>query len=285
MGLAGAATAEVVTERTGGSAPRWIDNHCHLVGGEDPGAVVADAVEAGVEAFVTVGTDAGSSRACLDLAAAFDQVWATAGVHPHDAKGGVDELIDVVEEAVDAADGRLVAIGECGMDRHYDHSPPDAQRRAFARQIELANRVGLPLVIHTREAWDDTFDLLAEYGVPDRTVFHCFTGGPVEMERCLAIGASVSISGIVTFRNATDLRAAVATAPLDRLMVETDSPYLAPVPHRGRVNRPAYVTIVGAEVARIHRRPVGEVAALTTANARRFYGLDDGRRASQAFGR
>jgi TatD DNase family protein len=253
--------------------PVWIDNHCHLDGADDPAALVADANAAGVQQLVTVGTDAARSAACLELAAHLDGVWATAGVHPHDAKHGIAELVDLVDAALDDGASPLVAIGECGLDHHYDHSPRDVQRQVFGQQIELAHRTGLPLVIHTREAWDETFEVLEEHGVPERTVFHCFTGGPAEAERCLELGTLLSISGIVTFPSATELREAVAGAPLDRLMVETDSPYLAPVPHRGKRNRPALVARVGEQVAALLGRPVEEVAAATTATARRFYGL------------
>lgn len=262
-----------VTVATGpaADAPRWIDNHCHLDGEDDPRAIVDEARMAGVTAMVTVGTDVERSRSCLALAERLDGVWATAGVHPHDASDGVEDLVPLVLGRAEGS--KLVAVGECGLDYHYDHSPRDAQRDAFAAQVGLAHRSGLPLVIHTREAWDDTFAVLASEGVPERTVFHCFTGGPREAERALAVGALLSISGIVTFRSAGGLREAVAAAPIDRLMVETDSPYLAPVPHRGRPNRPALVTVVGHEVAALQGRPVEQVAATTSATAAAFYGI------------
>jgi len=247
-------------------APSWFDNHCHL--GDDADEVVARARAGGVVGMVTVGCDLADSRAAVATASRHDDVWATAGVHPHEASGGVDGLVDLL------ADPRVVAVGEAGLDFHYDHSPRDAQRDAFAAQIGLANAHDLPLVIHTREAWDETFAILDAEGVPARTVFHCFTGGPDEAAEGLARGALLSFSGIVTFRTAEDLRAAAATCPLDRAMVETDSPYLAPVPHRGRPNEPAHVALVGAAVAEAMGRPVDEVAAATTANARAFYGLD-----------
>lgn len=209
----------------------------------------------------------------MELASELDGVWATAGVHPHDAVGGTEALVDLVDSVLDAPGHRLVAVGECGLDYHYDHSPRDVQRRVFAEQIELAHRSGLPLVIHTREAWSDTFSILEEHGLPARTVMHCFTGGPAEAERSVELGAHLSISGIVTFRGAVELREAVAAAPLERLMVETDSPYLAPTPHRGKRNRPAWVARVGEEVAALQGRSVAEVAAATTANAEAFYGI------------
>lgn len=255
----------------------WIDNHCHITPAHLPddvdgsSSVVETARAAGVVAMITVGTDAASSAACLEVAATDDRVFATAGVHPHDAVEGTERLREVVEGARGGSD--LVAIGECGLDYHYDHSPRDTQRRAFAEQIAMAHEFDLPLVIHTRSAWSDTFAILGSEGMPNRTVFHCFTGGPEEAERAVGIGAVLSISGIVTFPSATDLRAAVSAAPLGSLMVETDSPYLTPVPYRGRRNRPALVGWVGAEIAALQGRPVDEVARATTGRADGFYGL------------
>ncbi|CAN5631125.1 hypothetical protein BH10ACT3_BH10ACT3_04740 [soil metagenome] len=249
----------------------WIDNHCHLALGEGPEQVVADALAAGVSEMITVGTDAASSTECLALAARLDHVWATAGVHPHDASQGVEALLPVVRAGL--AGGRLVAIGECGLDYHYDHSPREDQRRVFAEQIRLAHELELPLVIHTRAAWDETFEILDAESVPEHTVFHCFTGGAVEAQRCLERGAMLSISGIVTFPSAADVREAVGITPLDRLMVETDSPFLTPVPHRGKPNRPALVGLIGARIAELLGRTIDEVAQATTTNARRFYGI------------
>jgi TatD DNase family protein len=214
-----------------------------------------------------VGCDLDDSRAAIVTASAHDDVWATAGVHPHEASYGVEGLADLLSES------KVVAVGEAGLDFHYDHSPRDAQRDVFAAQVGLANAHDLPLVIHTREAWEETFALLDVEGVPNRTVFHCFTGGPDEAREGLERGALLSFSGIITFRTADDLRSAAAVCPLDRVMVETDSPFLAPVPHRGKANEPAHVVLVGAAVAEAMGRPVDEVAEATTANARAFYAL------------
>jgi TatD DNase family protein len=256
------------------SVGSWIDNHCHLDGEPDPAAIVADARASGVVAMITVGTTTERSKECISLARDLPGVYATVGVHPHDATEGTAELRDVVESAGRDDPGLVVAIGECGLDYFYDHSPREVQRSAFAAQIGLAHDLGLPLVIHTRDAWADTFDILEQEGVPERTVFHCFTGGPDEADRGLALGAKLSVSGIVTFPTATALRAAVAEAPLDQLMVETDSPYLAPVPHRGRRNRPGLVPVIGAEVASLQQRTLSEVAVATSRTATDFYGLD-----------
>lgn len=247
---------------------RWTDNHCHLPADLDEArAVVDDARAVGVQRLVDVGTDVASSRAAAERASALDGVWATAGVHPHDAAAGLDGLEDLL------AFPRVVAVGECGLDYHYDRSPRPAQRALFAEQVALAHEHGLPLVIHTREAWDDTFAILDDAGVPERTVMHCFTGGPAEAEAALERGALLSFSGIVTFKTADDLRAAALACPVDRLLVETDSPYLAPVPHRGRPNRPALLVHVGEAVAAAKGTPVEAVAEASWANAERFYQL------------
>ena len=248
---------------------RWTDDHCHLPeAADEAGAVVADAVANGVERLITVGCDVAQSIAYAELAAAHPGVvWSTAGVHPHDAKGGIDGLEAVLAHPI------VVAVGECGLDFHYDHSPRDTQRAAFAAQVALANAHGLPLVVHTREAWSETFDVLVAEGVPGRLVFHCFTGGPDEARRCLDLGGHLSFSGIVTFPSADDIRGAAALCPLDRLLIETDSPYLAPVPHRGRQNRPALVSVVGEGVAAARGEAVEAVAEATWYNAEQVYDL------------
>ena len=248
----------------------WTDSHCHVPFeglGADAGEVIEEARRAGVTRMVDVGTDAEQSAAAIAVAQAHDGVWATVGLHPHDAKLGVDTIVPLLGEA------KVVAVGECGLDYHYDHSPRAVQREAFAAQIALAHERDLALVIHTREAWDDTFDILAAEGVPARTVFHCFTGGPTEARRALDLDTFLSFSGIVTFRAADDLRAAAVICPLERLLVETDSPFLAPVPHRGKPNRPELVPIVGAAVASAKGVAVEDVEAMTWDNAERVFAL------------
>jgi len=225
----------------------WVDSHAHL---SMLGRGAADALRrahgAGVTAVVCVGTDASSSADAVALAAAHPEVRATVGLHPHDAA----RLDDEWPQLVALADGAgVVAIGETGLDFHYRHSPDEDQERAFRRQIELAKTRGVALVVHSRAAWDDTFRILEDEGPPEGTVLHCFTGGPDEARRALDLGAWLSFSGIVSFRNADDVRAAAALTPLERLLVETDAPYLAPVPHRGEENEPALVPVVGAAVA------------------------------------
>jgi TatD DNase family protein len=243
----------------------WVDSHCHLdslPGGAEP--ALARARAAGVVGFVCVGTDLASSRVAVELARANEDVVATVGLHPHEASRLADEWDALASLAREA---RVVAVGETGFDLYYRYSEPDAQEAAFRAQIELAMQLDRALVIHTRDAWDETFRVLDDAGVPERTVFHCFTGGPDAAERALAGGAYVSYSGIVSFKNADDVRAAAAVTPLDRVLVETDSPYLAPVPHRGRHNEPAWVGDVGVALAAAVGRAVEEVAGATRANA------------------
>ena len=253
---------------------RWTDDHCHLghLELEDEAAVRAalDAAAAeGVLRLVDVGTDVADSTAAAERAARYPEVWATAGVHPHEAQHGIDGL-----EAL-LARPEVRAVGECGLDYHYDHSPRDVQQQVFAAQIDLAHRHDRAQVIHTREAWDDTFAILDAGGAPDRTVFHCFTGGAPEAERALELGAHLSFSGIVTFPSADDVRDAARLCPLDRLLVETDAPFLTPAPHRGRPNHPGLVTLVGQKVAEVRAVPVETVAEATWANATRLYDLPD----------
>ena len=246
---------------------RWTDNHCHLER-DTLEATVAQAAGAGVERLIDVGTDAATSAAAVAKAAASDRVWATVGVHPHEARHGIDGI----EEMVGA--DRVVAVGEAGLDYHYNHSPPADQQAVFAAQIEMAHRRGMPLVIHTREAWDDTFAILDECGVPEHTVFHCFTGGPDEARAGLDRGAYLSFSGIVSFPSADEVRAAAELCPLDRLLVETDSPYLAPVPRRGKPNTPANLPFVGEALAQVHDVPPEVIAQHTWDSAAAFYRLD-----------
>jgi TatD DNase family protein len=247
---------------------RFFDSHCHVHDERMPsgtaGAVQA-AHEAGVTTMITVGCDRATSLAAIAAAEAHQGVWATVGLHPHEASEGVDSITDLFDHP------RVVAVGEAGLDHYYDHSPRDVQRDAFARQVQLAHELGLPLVIHTRDAWPDTFDVLSAAGVPEHTIFHCFTGGPDEARRCLDLGAAVSFSGIVTFKGAPEVQEAARLVPLDRLLVETDAPYLAPVPHRGRTNQPAWVVDVVRFVADLRDVPVATVAAATCANGATWF--------------
>lgn len=242
----------------------WVDTHCHLydekiAGGTEVALNVARL--AGVRKMIAIGTNANTTQQVIALADANDDVWATVGLHPHDAKNGFDALIPFLKAK------RVVAIGECGLDYYYEHSERRAQREMFARQISTANELHLPLVVHTRDAWTETFDILDRVGVPQRTIFHCFTGGMTEATECLARGGFLSFSGIVTFKAADDVREAAMMCPIDRLLVETDAPYLAPVPHRGKSNHPALVSFVGKFIADLRGESVTHIAQHTSHNA------------------
>jgi TatD DNase family protein len=251
---------------------RWIDDHCHL----HRDVVVADeqveaAAEAGVEKLITVGCDVSQSADYIDIARRHPgRVFATVGVHAHDAKDGIGGLEALLGEP------EVVAVGECGLDFHYDHSPRDVQAEVFAAQVALAHAHDLTLVVHTREAWPETFDILATEGAPARIVFHCFTGGRDEARRCLDLGAVLSFSGIVSFPSASDVHDAARLCPLDRLLVETDSPYLAPVPHRGQKNQPAWVVDVASALAQVKGVELADVARSTWGTAHATYRLPSG---------
>jgi TatD DNase family protein len=258
----------------------WTDAHCHLQDeffdhAPDARAQVQVALqrarEASVDRIVVVGTGAESSVEALELTALSGdvEIFATVGLHPHDAK---DDLAPVAALAR-TGHPRLVGIGECGLDYFYEHSPRAQQRQAFSAQIALAFELDLALVVHARDAFDDLFELFASEGVPPRTVIHCFTGTPDDALGCLERGCDISISGIVTFKNADALREAARLVPLDRLHVETDSPFLAPVPYRGRKNEPAYVSVVGEYVAALRGEDSVALRSATAANSARLFKL------------
>ena len=256
----------------------WTDAHCHLQdefldeGVDASVAVTATlqrAFDAGVDRAVIVGTGFASSVEARELTALESpvQLFATVGLHPHDAKNDITPIVELAR----AGHKRLVGIGECGLDYYYENSPKDQQRQAFSTQIALAKELDLTLVVHARGAFADLFDIFRSDGVPPRTVIHCFTGTPADAEGCLELGCDISISGIVTFKNAEELRAAAKLVPLDRLHVETDSPFLAPVPFRGRKNEPAWVSLVGEYVAALREEDPEVVRAATSHNSARLF--------------
>jgi len=259
------------------TSPELFDSHAHLDFADFAGevdSVLARARAAGLSGVIAVGAGRGleSQVAAAALAQRHTDVWATVGIHPHDA-----DLVDGAALAKLrnlAARPRVVAIGEIGLDYHYDHAPRPRQRDAFAAQLRLARELGLPVVIHTREADDDTLAILRAEGVPRGGVLHCFSGDERLAAAGLALGLCVSFSGILTFPKADRLRAVARdVVPLDRTLIETDSPFLAPVPLRGRRCEPAYVVHTARQLAELHGTTVEETARRTTANVRRLFGL------------
>lgn len=250
------------------------DSHCHLTDGafdEDRDEVLARAREAGVSGLVTIASTPGDTEAGIALVRRHDGVRTTAGIHPHAAESGTPDALARVRELLDRDE--VVAVGECGLDFHYDHAPRDIQRRVFRAQIEAARDTGLPLVIHARSCDDDMTDAVRSLPEGVGGVLHCFSGSDELLEAGLDAGLYISFTGMVTFRN-FEAENQVRAVPRDRLMIETDAPYLAPVPRRGRRNEPAFVRHVADAVARIRAESPDEVAAYTTRNARRFYGME-----------
>jgi TatD DNase family protein len=244
-----------------------IDSHCHLDSKEfdaDRDAVIERALDAGVERMVAIGSEAG-----VQLAETYPFFYATVGIHPHEAAKAVEDDFKRLDELL--AHPKVVAVGEIGLDYHYDFAPRDTQRAVFIRQMEIASGRKKPIVIHTREAWDDTFALLhlCPFGI-----MHCFSGGPIEAQRALEFGFHLSFGGIVTYPKALAVQEAARMAPLDRLLIETDAPYLAPVPRRGKRNEPAFVTYIARKLADLRGVTFEDIARATTKNARRLLLLD-----------
>ncbi|HEY3354590.1 MAG TPA: TatD family hydrolase [Polyangia bacterium] len=270
-----AASAPVASEPPG----TLIDSHCHLGMADfaaDQDGVIARAQAAGVAELVCVGAgaDLGLAEEALALARGRGFIHAVVGIHPHDAARMPADALARLEALT--AEGEVVGLGETGLDFHYDLSPRDAQERVFRDFIRLARRVNLPLVIHIREAHERARAILREEGVGDAGgVIHCFTGSVDDARAYVELGFHLSFSGIITFRNADELRAACTWAPSDRVLVETDAPFLAPPPHRGRRNEPAYVVEVARAVAAAQGLSFEDVARITTRNTRRLFGLPD----------
>lgn len=256
----------------------FIDTHTHLDDpryNDDRDAMIARARQAGVERFITIGCDLATSRAAVELANHHPDVYASIGVHPHEVKHIGDDWYDELRRF--AQDNqKVVAYGEIGLDYHYNHSSPKEQRDRFREQLQIARELRLPVIIHTREADADTVTVLREERAAEiGGVFHCFSGNAALAKEALDLGFYLSFSGILTFQNATALRDIAKTVPLNRLLIETDCPYLTPVPHRGKRNEPAYVTHVAAQLATLRADEPGMsteyIARTTTHNAKRLF--------------
>ena len=261
-----------------------VDTHCHIDGDrfdDDRDAVLARARDAGVQAMVNVGCDLASSERSLELARTNADVWATVGVHPHEAKDAPADFDDALLKL--CSDPRCVAVGECGLDYHYEHSPRDVQRLVFAKQIAVAKAARKPIVLHIRNgpaspdggpAFKEALEILQAEGARDvGGVFHCFTGTVDEARAGLDLGFTISLPGVVTFKNNGELTAVAKLVPADRIVVETDSPYMAPVPFRGKRNEPAFVAHTAAFVASVRGDPLEDFVRQTGENAQRLFRL------------
>jgi TatD DNase family protein len=226
--------------------------------------------------MMAIGTGGGPAdlEVAIRLAAQYPFINATVGVHPHDAAKATPETFARLAEL--ARQPNVLAIGEIGLDYHYDFSPRDVQRSVFVAQLDLAARARKPIVIHTREAWDDTLAMIRESGLPNGGIMHCFTGGPKEAEQALALGFHLSFGGILTFPKADNVREAAALTPADRILVETDAPYLAPVPHRGKRNEPAFMVETARRLGEVRGVTPDDIASATTRNFDRLCGAAGG---------
>ncbi len=245
---------------------KWIDIHCHLNYLEqDPAEAVKSAIDAGVGRMITIGTEPEDHLIVLELAKKFSpHVYCTMGVHPHEAIKYSEECEQYMIS--NFPDERVVAVGEMGLDYYYDHSPREQQQQVFRRQLELAKEFDLPVQIHTRDAEEDTINILKEFNGEITGVVHCFTGTQWLADEALKLGLNISISGVVTFKNANSLREIVKSLPKDRIHVETDAPFLTPVPFRGKKNQPVYVASTGEYVAELLGLETEELAKITREN-------------------
>jgi TatD DNase family protein len=252
-----------------------VDSHCHLDSAEfdaDRGEVIQRALDAGIEHMVAIGTGSGPPdlEAGIRLAERYAAFYATVGVHPHDAAKASQADLQRLEQLL--SHPKVIALGEIGLDYHYDFSPRDTQKSIFIEQMSIAAAARKPIVIHTREAWDDTFALIEQCWTPSGLpgIMHCFSGGPAEAQRALALGFYLSFGGIVTFPKSLEVQAAAREAPLDRILVETDAPYLAPVPKRGKRNEPALVVHTARKLAELRGASLEEISRATSENFRRL---------------
>ena len=252
-----------------------IDSHAHLdypqLADELP-AVLARAGAAGVSHVITIGVKLSTADAPKKIAESYDNVWCSVGIHPHEA-GNEPEASNIEAIRAAADHPKCVAIGEAGLDYFYDYGRPDQQASSFRAQITVARELGLPIIVHSRDADDDMADILEDEMQRGAFtgVMHCFSSGAALAERALAVGFYISFSGILTFKKSTDLQAIAADVPLDRILVETDSPYLAPTPHRGKSNEPAFTAYTLEKLAEIRGLPVAEMANITRRNTQKLF--------------
>ena len=258
----------------------FVDSHAHIDGSEydaDRDEVIARARDAGIVAILNVGTgdpQSGSFARAIELAEKHDDIYASIGVHPHDARL-FDERAEEGIGLLIQQSKRVIAWGEIGLDYHYDNSPREVQREVFSRQLRLARESKLPVIIHSREAEDDTISILRDQ-LPDYDragVMHCFGGSLAMAQSAMELGFYISFAGVLTFKNAQDLREVAQKLPLDRLLIETDCPYLTPVPFRGKRNEPAYVVEVARCLAEVKEMSIDDVARVTTANFSRAFNV------------
>jgi len=245
-----------------------IDTHCHLDMFDDSDAVIRRAKDAGIDSLITIGSDFESNLKNLSISLANDPVYASVGIHPHDAKDFTDETYAQIRDWTKGK--KVVAIGETGLDYHYDHSPRDVQREVFKKHLDLVRETGLPVLIHSREAKNDTLEILERSGI-SKGALHCFSGDLEMAEKVMEMGFSISLAGPVTFKNAKKLLEVARGVPDDYLLVETDAPYLAPEPVRGKTNEPSYMVHTVRRLAELRGVSPEDIGRITTLNAKRLF--------------
>ena len=248
-----------------------IDTHAHLDMYEDWDVIIKNAKENGIKKIIIPAVETEYFQKILDIANSYEDVYCMMGIFPTEAKNWHDGILEDIKEL--AKNKKVVSIGEIGLDYYWDKSFVDEQKDIFIKQVKLANELGLPIEIHDREAHKDVFDILVEYNKTSDVVFHCFSGSVEFARECLKQGWYIALGGVVTFKNAVKTKEVAIDVPLDRLMLETDSPYLTPVPFRGKENQPAYVRYVADEIAKIKGIDVKEVIESTTKNAEMVFGI------------
>ena len=257
-----------------------VDTHCHLeMDAFDPDReeVIKRAHDVGIGSIITIGSDLAGNRGGLELSQKYDFIYASVGFHPHDAKDFTKDIFDQIKTWAKESkiqNHKIVAIGEIGLDYHYDHSPREIQRDVFVKQLQLAKELDLPVIIHSREAKRDTLEIVSESGV-NKGVFHCFSGDMDMAERAMAMGFCISIAGPVTFKNAKKLQEITAAIPDDFLLIETDAPYLTPEPFRGRRNEPAYLIHTAQAIAELRGVSLEDISRITTLNAMRLFRIGE----------
>ena len=248
-----------------------IDTHAHLDMYEDWDVIIKNAKENGIKKIIIPAVETEYFQKILDIANSYEDVYCMMGIFPTEAKNWHDGILEDIKEL--AKNKKVVSIGEIGLDYYWDKSFVDKQKDIFIKQVKLANELGLPIEIHDREAHKDVFDILVEYNKTSDVVFHCFSGSVEFARECLKQGWYIALGGVVTFKNAVKTKEVAKDVPLDRLMLETDSPYLTPVPFRGKENQPAYVRYVADEIAKLKGIDVKEVIEATTKNAEMVFGI------------
>lgn len=251
-----------------------IDSHAHLDDKQfnyDRDSIIKDLKENYIAYFINPASDMESSRNSLELSEKYEFIFSAVGVHPHEAEDFTDEMLVELREM--AKNDKVVAIGEIGLDYYYDNSPRDIQKDVFRRQMKLAKELNLPVIIHSRDAYGDTFDILNEFKGEVIGVMHCYSGSIEMAERYMSLGYYISFAGPVTFKNATNVKDTATKVPMDRMLIETDSPYLTPAPNRGKRNEPKYVKYVAETIANLREMPLSDLVESTRNNTIKLFNL------------